>query len=363
MASTQILSPGAAPDPVTGPVEEEPYYQNLSHYLPCHECKEYPPNIVEEFASGDTVCGSCGLVLEGRLIDTRSEWRTFSNDDQGNDDPSRVGDAANPLLNGSQLATTISYGDGGSGRSRELYRAQNKSTHDKSTKTLLEAYKMVGAFCDAINVPKTASDTAKSYFKIVEDAKAFKGKSQEAIIAGCIFIACRQNNVPRTFREIFALTKVPKKEIGRTFKALEKFFESKNQEKMAKLVQTGGYVNPDEGYNTTTSTKAQELCVRYCSQLGLTQACSLVSQQLADRMSTVGALAGRSPLSAAAACIYMISYLLKQGKTAKEISAVAGVSDGTIRTAYKRLYQEKEKLIDPSWIENGKGDIKLLPTS
>lgn len=120
-------------------------------------------------------------------------------------------------------------------------------------------------------------------------------------------------------------------------------------------------VNPNDSYTTTTSTKAQQLCIRYCSHLGLSASCTKVSQELAERMSLVGALAGRSPLSVAAACIYMTSYLMKQGKTAKEISAVAGVSDGTIRTAYKFLYVEREKLIDVEWIKDGKGDMKLLP--
>ena len=55
-------------------------------------------------------------------------------------------------------------------------------------------------------------------------AKAFKGKSTDALIASCIFIACRRAAVPRTFKEINALTQVTKKDIGRTFKALEKFF-------------------------------------------------------------------------------------------------------------------------------------------
>ena len=80
-------------------------------------------------------------------------------------------------------------------------------------------------------------------------------------------------------------------------------------------------------------------------------------------MSQLGSLAGRSPLSAAAACIYMISHLLKFPKSAKEISQVAGVSDGTIRTAYKFLFAEKDTLIDPEWIKDGKGDMSLLPPS
>lgn len=208
-------------------------------HMICKDCKEIPPNIHEEFSSGDMVCGSCGLVLGDRIVDTRSEWRTFSNDDQNNDDPSRVGDGANPLLNGSQLQTTIAFGDGGA-KSRELHRAQNKATHDKGTKTLLAAYKEIGALCDAWHIPKNVSDTAKHLFKMVNDAGAFRGKSQDVVIAGCIFIACRQCQVPRTFREIFALTKVSKKEIGRIFKSLEKFFAAQNQTRADTLIQAGG---------------------------------------------------------------------------------------------------------------------------
>src|SRR5882757_6178644 len=90
----------------------KPWEANHNVSIICPDCRETPANLVEEFSSGDMVCGSCGLVLGDRIVDTRSEWRTFSNDDQGNDDPSRVGEAANPLLNGSQLQTEISFGDG-----------------------------------------------------------------------------------------------------------------------------------------------------------------------------------------------------------------------------------------------------------
>ena len=213
--------------------------ENLNMTAMCKDCKEFPPNLVEEFSSGDLVCGSCGLVIGDRIVDTRSEWRTFANDDGNNDDPSRVGDGANPLLNGSQLTTQIAYGDGS--RSHDLHRAHGRSTADKATKSLLAAYKEIGAHCDAVNIPKNVSDTAKHLYKLVDDAKAFKGKSQEAIIAGCIFIACRQCGVPRTFREIYALTKVSKKDIGRTFKALEKFFAEDSKEKVS--VTVGGKSN------------------------------------------------------------------------------------------------------------------------
>lgn len=328
---------------------EEEWSANLNITLLCPECKEDPPNLVEEFSCGDVVCGTCGLVLGQHTVDTRSEWRTFSNDDSTNDDPSRVGDGANMLLNGSQLETSIAFGDGNA-RSKDLHRAQNKATHNKSNQDLMAAYKVIAAHCEAANIPKNITDISKHLFKLVDDAKAMKGKSQDAIIAGCIFIACRQGDLPRTFREIYNLTKVPKKDIGRTFKALETFFAKTNTTAKKDLT-----AQPD--YNKTSSTNAEDLCIRYCSNLGLGgQQIVKISQTLARKVSLVGELAGRSPLSIAAACIYMASYLIGRPKTPKEISIIAGVSDGTIRTAYKFLYQEREKLIEPEWLS---GNVKI----
>jgi len=86
-----------------------------------------------------------------------------------------------------------------------------------------------------------------------------------------------------------------------------------------------------------------------------------VSAGLAENVTHFGKSAGRSPLSIAAACIYMTSHLLGEPKSAKEIADRIGVSDGTIRTVYKVLYMDREKLIEPSWIANGKGNMASLP--
>lgn len=51
------------------------YGPDLAVRLICPDCRDPNPNIIEEFGSGDLVCGSCGLVLGDRVVDTRSEWR------------------------------------------------------------------------------------------------------------------------------------------------------------------------------------------------------------------------------------------------------------------------------------------------
>lgn len=226
--SAQVLSPGAIIEPEPQVEAPQEWRRNLSVRIMCPECREDPPNLIEDSQAGDTICESCGIVLAQRGIDLRAEWRTFANDDQGNDDPSRVGDAPNLLLNGSQLQTNIAYNDG-SLRSKELQRAQSRSTADKGNKNLLQAFKQIGAYCDSYQLTQVIADGAKHIYKDAEESKLFKGKSQEALIAGCIFLSCRRNGVPRSFREIFEMTQVSKKDIGRTFKLLEKFLM--NQEK------------------------------------------------------------------------------------------------------------------------------------
>ncbi|KAI0892504.1 TFIIB-domain-containing protein [Annulohypoxylon nitens] len=345
--------PAIGPD---GKPNDEPYKENLNKRLKCPDCNEDPPNLVEEFSSGDMVCGSCGLVLGDRIIDTRSEWRTFANDDQGNDDPSRVGDALNPLLNGSQLETGIAFGEGS--RARELHRAQNRTVNDKATKTLLAAYREISNLCEAISIPKTTQDSAKHIFKLTEDNKLFKGKPQEAVIAGCIFVACRQSKAPRTFREIYSLTKVSKKEIGRTFKVLEKFLQSNRE------ANTSGSFLMVDTYEATATTGAAELCARYCNQLYFKNPHLMekISKTLAEKSSSLKDLAGRSPLSIAAASIYMASHLMGEPKTSRDIASVAGVSDGTIRTAYRHMYPSREELIEKDWLApKGAGQMNRLP--
>jgi len=196
---------------------------DLAVRLICPECRDPNPNIVGEFGSGDLVCGNCGLVLGDRIVDTRSEWRTFANDE--GDDPSRVGAASDPLLEGiEQLDTVISFRDGGSGIARELQRAASRSQSSRTERNLLTAFRDISNWCDQFSLPKTISDIAKQLYKRSDEEKLLRGKPLDAVIAACIFIVCRQAHVPRTFREICNLTHVSKKTLGQCYKALEQAF-------------------------------------------------------------------------------------------------------------------------------------------
>ena len=338
------MIPSNGGDPHGGAFKED-----LSNILCCPDCKEIPPNLIEEHSNGDVVCQSCGIVVGGRIIDTRSEWRTFANDDQNGDDPSRVGGPQDEFAEGEQLSTTVAFSEAKAHKA--LSRTQNNASNDKGQKSLQQGYKEIVSFCDAINVGQNVSNAAKHIFKLVDKHKLFKGKSQEVIIAGCISVACRQNNVPRTFKEIFQLTNVSKKETWRVMRQLQTFLQ-KIRDEGEKDVAVG--LDTVAAYESTI-TGAADLCGRFVSQLGFKQQQRITS--LARSIAIEGQknvhIGGRSPLSVAAACIFMVCHFVGEPRPSTPIAQQAGVSDGTVKTAYKILYGLRHELIKPEWLVDG----------
>jgi len=336
--------------PQTKSAQQPSFGPDLAVRLICPECRDPNPNIVEEFGSGDLVCGNCGLVLGDRIVDTRSEWRTFANDE--GDDPSRVGAASDPLMEGmEQLDTVISFRDGGSGIARELQRAASRSQNSRSERNLLTAFRDISTWCDQFSLPKTISDIAKQLYKRSDEEKLLRGKPLDAVIAACIFIACRQAHVPRTFREICNLTNVSKKVLGQCYKALEQAF---NLSPGATAAQTNATAqSPSSGPET--------LLVRYCNHLDLPANVQAICADIIVAARKHGIADGRSPVSIAGGAIFFTCHLLGKVKSVRDISAVAGVSEGTIKLVYRLYYAEKEKLVKQEWIDDGRARIDRLP--
>ncbi|KAF3506149.1 hypothetical protein F2Q69_00003215 [Brassica cretica] len=66
----------------------------------------------------------------------------------------------------------------------------------------------------------------------------------------------------------------------------------------------------------------------------------------------------RSPISIAAAVIYIITQLSDEKKPLRDISVATGVAEGTIRNSYKDLYPHLPKII-PAWYAKEE-DLKNL---
>lgn len=270
--------------------------------------------------------------------------KTFANDE--GDDPSRVGAASDPLLDGmEQLDTQISFKDGGSGLARELQRAASRSQGSRSEKNVLSAFRDIASWCDQFSLPKTISDIAKQLYKRADEEKLLRGKPYDAVVAACIFIACRQAHVPRSFKEICNLTHVSKKTLGQCYKLLE-----------AQFNLTPGGANARE----PVTTGPEDLLIRYCNHLDLHARVQPICRDIIVAAREHGVADGRSPVSIAGGAIYFTCILLDEPKSAREISQVAGVSEGTIKLVYRLYFNARDQLVKKEWIEEGKAKMERL---
>merc|ERR1712018_783427 len=261
------------------------------------------------------------LVVGDRVIDVGSEWRTFSND-KGGEDRSRVGGPENSLLGSSDLSTMIGPGTGAASfdePGNALYT--NRRTISSSDRTLINAFRTIAGMGDRINLPRTIADRANTLFKMVHDGKSLRGRSNDAIASACLYIACRQEGVPRTFKEIVAVSTVSKKDIGRCFKLIIKAHEMNPD-----MITTGDFMH------------------RFCGTLSLCKEVQKAATCIAKKAVDLDIVPGRSPISVAAAAIYMASQASDDKRSQKEIADIAGVADVTIRQSYKLMLPRAAEL-------------------
>ncbi|KNC82084.1 hypothetical protein SARC_05635 [Sphaeroforma arctica JP610] len=304
----------------------------------CPDCRS--TDLLEDYAAADLICTQCGRVVSERLTDTTSEWRTFSNDNNPQKDKSRVGAAEG--LSHNQLTTTIGAGKGGKDGASNLSRLQAKTIIGMSEKNFNDAVQEISSMADRMGLTRKIQEQASQLYQAaVKEVKA----PTNALVAACIFIACRKEGVPRTFRDICQLTNVPKKEIGRTFK----------------LIRSKVLPNISE---TTNTVRASDFMDRFCADLGL-RSIRRFAAHVSNKASDLGVSGGRPQLTVAATAIYFASQLSNNDlkRSPKEIGDACGVADQTIRQCYKAFFKHSRELVEGVEAEFMKGHtLEELPS-
>ncbi|CAI0450175.1 unnamed protein product, partial [Linum tenue] len=168
-------------------------------------------------------------------------------------------------------------------------------------------------------------DRANEIYKKVEDQNHLRGRNHDAILAACIYIACRQEDKPRTVKEICSVSnRATKKEIGRA----KDFIVKQLELEMGQSVEMG------------------TIHKRFCSNLGMSNQAVKAAQEAVLKSEELDIR--RSPISVAAAVIFMITQLSDDKKPLKDVSLVTGVTEGTLKYSYKDIYPHASRII-PGW--------------
>jgi transcription initiation factor TFIIB len=292
----------------------------------CKNCEER--GLIINYTEGNIVCRYCGIVTVTRIIDESSEWRNFAKDSsaQGGDDPKRVGEANNDLLRDRGICTVIS---GNGNKDAALTRWSQRSMQTSADKTLNRGFHTIDELSLSMTLQDTITEEAKKLFKEIDERKSLKGRSHNAIIGSCIFLACRKKNNPRSIREISLQLNVDKKDILKCYSTIKKVLPMRHCTK-----------------------SAAEYAKRYANELGMNEMENRYSQKLAERANELGIVTGKNPLTVASAAVYMVGLLSGNGRTYTEISDTSSIKDITIRKCFKDLREACDTLLEelpPGW--------------
>src|SRR4051812_37724240 len=106
-------------------------------------------------------------------------------------------------MDGQDLSTTIGRATGRAGfdeSGNPIYR--NRNTETSTEKAKKKANREIKEMAERLSADQSIINSAQHIFHTVQRDKLIKGRSNGAIIAACMFIACRQQSASRTFKEI-----------------------------------------------------------------------------------------------------------------------------------------------------------------
>lgn len=270
---------------------------------------------------GERACEDCGLVVEEDMIDPGPEWRAF--DSKERNQKSRVGSPTTVTMHDKGLTTSIDWRDKDAygkslppekrRRMRRMRKWQERiRTKDSSERNLQFALSEIDRMASALGVPRDVREVASVLYRRALEKDLIRGRSIEGVASACLYAACRTKNIPRSLEEIETVSRVERKEIGRTYR----------------------YISQELGLKMEPVDPKQYV-PRYCAELNLSEAVQIKSKEIIEKTKEAGLLSGKSPTGFAAAAIYAASLLCNEKRTQREVAEVANVTEVTIRNRYQ----------------------------
>lgn len=278
-------------------------------------CSECGGSIMFIEEKGEDVCTQCGLIMKERQVDiSHSGKRAYTNQERNNRE--QTGAPISILLPDMGLTTVI---DTQKITNPDLKRAAKWNTRITWQKrNLLIATTELKRISGNINLPNHVKEEGMRLYIRAFKRKLLRGRSINAMVAACLYLACRQKGIPRTLQEILDESSVSPKDVRRSVSILMKEFKLK-----------------------THITDPVALIPRYVTELGLdSEIMALTSKILTTYISNFP-ISGIDPKGLCAGAIYVACKLKNIELTQLQIANSVGITEVTLRSRYKEL---KKKL-------------------
>lgn len=287
----------------------------------CPECES--TNLVHDYDTGETICGSCGLVIQDVMMNEGPEWRAFTQEEKQS--RSRVGIPTSYSVHDKGLSTSIDRIDRDAfGRKLplstrlQMWRLRKwqirSRVHSSIDRNLAQAMTELDRLSDKVSAPAAVKEKAALIYRKALDEGLVRGRSIAAIAAASLYASCRITGTPRNLREISRASLVKKKDVARCYRLLLRKLNIRMPiadpliyiTKIAQRSDVPGYIQAS--------------------------AVKILNESRSKHIS-----AGKDPMGLAAAALYIACKQAGERKTQKEIADAAGVTEVTVRNRFKNL--------------------------
>lgn len=288
-------------------------------------CSEQKLFVVDS-TSGETICQKCGAILEINNINQTHEWSAF--DINEFNDKARTGTPGSLARHDMGLFTVIGRTDkdasGGQidpavrSTMERLriwdFRSQIRTATDRNLRQAfseLDVLKTKLGLSDAI-IEKTAY-----VYRKAQERQLVRGRTTSAILAACVYIACRELGTPRTLKDISAISNVKRKDLARSYRLIVLRLELK----IPVLDPIKCIARVANKANLSEITKRKAIDIMY----------KITDKELGS---------GKDPMGLAASVLYLSSMNsrdVNEYRTQSYLAAAAGVTEVTIRNRTQEL--------------------------
>ena len=289
-------------------------------------CNKMHSSIITDAESGEVICIICGTVISDKAVGL--EWRPYTKGEQSS---SRVGLPISLAKHDQGLSTIIGRKNrdftgqiiiDSSMRSiieriRTLdYRTQ---TMDSRARSRIGAFHQLDRLKQKLVLPDSVVEKAAYIYRKAQQKEIVRGRTINGAMAACVYIACREIGIPRTFDEVARTINITRKELSNAYIAIVLGLDLRIPliDPIKCLVKLANKTHVDE--------KITRYAIGYLKQI--------IDSNIS---------AGKDPMSIAATTLYLAClHYGDESKTQRYFAEAAGISDVTIRNRCQELESQK----------------------
>lgn len=268
------------------------------------------------------ICNSCGLY-QNRRLNTEIEYRYYGESDNKSVNPERLGMATNSLLPESSLGSVIGS------RAYEKLFIKRMIRYDSWNKMPYKERSQYNVFTTITNLskhnqlPPIIIEQSKAYYKLISENSISRGSNRNGLIAACVYMACRKENVPRTCKEIASIFNIPLHDMTKGCKKFKELLRMTNNNDLI-------------SYSNSNSI---DYIDRFCSKINVNIDVKNMAEYVAIMIITQipYLVEDNTSPSIAAVSIYIICHFCKLNITKKQISDSCKISEVTISKCFKKI--------------------------